>query len=130
MSLREAELARSERARRSHSKQHKRTKQRTKRASSLDAPLSMLLDTQVMRFREWCRLNQFSERTGRRILASGNGPAVVQLTSKIIGVTVAADRAWKASRVRGGDVGARRRSRRGNEKARPNLRGPGAPGAF
>jgi hypothetical protein len=98
MSLfREAE--RSHRARRSHIKQHHK---RRERASSFDAPLSMLLDTQVMRFREWCRLNQFSERTGRRILASGDGPAVVQLTDKIIGVTVAADRAWKASRVRGG----------------------------
>src|SRR5262245_821033 len=96
MSLREAELARSRRAQRS--KQHKRTE----RASSFDAPLSMLLDQQVMRFREWCRLNQFSPRTGRRILASGEGPAVVQLTDKIIGITVAADRAWKASRVRGG----------------------------
>jgi hypothetical protein len=94
MSL-QAELARSHRARRSHSKQVKRKK----RASS-DAPLSMLLDTQVMRFREWCRLNQFSPRTGRRILASGDGPAIVQLTDKIIGITVAADRAWKAARVR------------------------------
>jgi hypothetical protein len=95
MSLPEAGLARSERARRSHSKQVKRKK----RASS--DPLSMLLDTQVMRFREWCRLAGFSERTGRRVIASGNGPAIVQLTDKLIGVTIAADRAWKAARVRG-----------------------------
>ena len=72
MTLREAE----------RSKQHKQTNQRSKRASSLDAPLSMLLDTQVMRFREWCRLNQFSPRTGRRILKSGDGPAVYLRSSR------------------------------------------------
>jgi len=98
MTLREAEVSRSQRAKRSHAKQVKRSE----RAASFGPPLSMLLDTQVRRFREWCRLNQFSERTGRRILASGDGPAIVQLTDKIVGVTVAADRAWKASRVRGG----------------------------
>src|SRR5262245_28282155 len=97
MSLRESELARSRRAQRSHAKQRKRSE----RAASFASPLSMLLDTQVMRFREWCRLNQFSERTGRRLLKSGDGPAVVQLSARMIGITVAADRAWKAAHVRG-----------------------------
>jgi len=87
-----SELTRS-RARRSHTKQHKQAKR--------DAPLSMLLDSQVMRFSEWCRLNQFSERTGRRLLASGNGPDIVQLTDKIIGITVGANRRWQEARVRG-----------------------------
>ena len=34
-------------------------------------PLSLLLDSQVLTFREWCRLNRISARTGRRVLASG-----------------------------------------------------------
>lgn len=58
------------------------------------------LDTQVLTFAEWCELNSFSLRTGRRILRSGNGPVVTQLSSRRIGVTVANDRAWKSSRER------------------------------
>jgi hypothetical protein len=60
----------------------------------------MLLDAQVLTFHEWCRLGRFSARTGRRILNSGNGPTVTELSPKRIGITVANDRAWKASRAR------------------------------
>jgi hypothetical protein len=63
-------------------------------------PLSMLLDSQVLTFGEWCRLNRFSKRTGRRILNSGNGPIVTQLSARRIGVTIGNDRIWKASRER------------------------------
>ena len=63
-------------------------------------PLSMLLDSQVLTFDEWCRLNRFSKRTGRRILNSGNGPIVTQLSARRIGVTVANDRIWKSRRER------------------------------
>jgi hypothetical protein len=97
MTLRESELARSRRARRSHDKQQQR-KQRKRRA--LDAPLSMLIDEQVLTFFEWCQLNRFSERTGRRILASGDGPVVTQLGPKRIGVTVANNRRWQQTRAR------------------------------
>jgi hypothetical protein len=58
------------------------------------------LDSQVLTFHEWARLNRISERTGRRILNSGSGPVITQLSAKRIGITVAADRAWKASRER------------------------------
>jgi hypothetical protein len=63
-------------------------------------PLSMLLDSQVLTFAEWCRLNRFSKRNGRRILSSGKGPIVTQLSARRIGVTIGNDRAWKASRER------------------------------
>jgi hypothetical protein len=63
-------------------------------------PLSMLLDSQVLTFFEWCQLNRFSERTGRRILNSGTGPIVTQLSPMRIGITVGNDKAWKASRER------------------------------
>ena len=53
-----------------------------------------------MTFREWCRLNGIGERTGRRILASGNGPVVTQLTEKEDGVTVANNRRWQEARAR------------------------------
>ena len=66
----------------------------------LEVRISPPLDSQVLTFDEWCRLNRFSKRTGRRILNSGNGPIVTQLSARRIGVTVANDRAWKAVRER------------------------------
>jgi hypothetical protein len=63
-------------------------------------PLSLLLDSQVLTFREWCRLNRISGRTGRRILASGVGPIVTQLSPKRIGITVGANKRWQQSRER------------------------------
>jgi hypothetical protein len=102
MSLLESELRRSRRAQRKHHKQHKR-----KHRSALDAPLPFLLregelhDEQVLSFAQCCALNGFSPRTGRRILASSNGPIVTQLSDKRIGITVGNNRAWQASRARG-----------------------------
>ena len=55
----------------------------------------------VLPFDIWCRLNNLSPRTGRRILASGNGPRVTQLSSNRIGITYADNRAWQESRARG-----------------------------
>jgi hypothetical protein len=57
-------------------------------------------DDECMSFKEWCRRNGISLATGRRILASGKGPPVVQLSSKRIGITFGSDREWKASRVK------------------------------
>jgi hypothetical protein len=95
-------LSRSRRATRSHQKQVKRQPKRSWTAvgSARTQPLSMLLDSQVLTFFEWCQLNRFSERTGRRILNSGTGPIVTQLSPMRIGITVGNDKAWKASRER------------------------------
>jgi hypothetical protein len=101
MSLRESELSRSHRAQRAHAKQQKRKhRKQNKNRSALDRPLSLLLDSQVLTFFEWCQLNRFSVRTGRRILRSGHGPPIVQLSSKRIGVTVGSNRMWQQSRER------------------------------
>jgi hypothetical protein len=60
------------------------------------------LDQQrILSFRQWCTLNSISERTGRRILASGNGPAVVQLSPRRIGVRVVDNDDWQRSCERG-----------------------------
>ena len=86
------------------SSQRKNRKQRSRslmqRPPVLDAPLTQLSDQQVLLFIEWCRLNRISERTGRRILKSGMGPAVVELSAKRIGITVGANRDWQQSRAR------------------------------
>jgi hypothetical protein len=103
MTLLEDEHRRSQRAQRKHEKQQRRRKRRRakqRRPSSLDQPLSMLLDSQCLSFLEWCQLNRLSERTGRRILKSGCGPPVVQLSTQRIGITVGANRAWQQSRER------------------------------
>jgi hypothetical protein len=97
MSLLEIEQRRSRRAQRKHHKQHKR---KQKRRSPLDAPLATANDAQVLTFFEWCKLNRIGERTGRRILKGGDGPAVVQLSARRIGITVGANRAWQAARAR------------------------------
>jgi hypothetical protein len=96
MTLREAELARAVRARRSHTKKVQR--------KSLKQPLSLqqphLLDEQVLSFRQWCQLNGIGERTGRRLLATGKGPVVTKLSDHRIGIRVVDNRRWQESRAR------------------------------
>jgi hypothetical protein len=55
---------------------------------------------EVLSFKEWCAINGFSERTGRRILASGTGPTVLQLTSKRIGIRRRDNAVWQDARAR------------------------------
>jgi hypothetical protein len=54
----------------------------------------------VLTFAEWCSLNGFSPATGRRILNSGTGPVIIQLSDRRIGITVGANADWQASRAR------------------------------
>ena len=107
MTLREDELHRSQRARRQHYRKIRRRNnqdirtQRSKRKQyALDAPLSVLHDDQVLTFFEWCQLNRFSERTGRRILKGPDSPKVTMLSPRRLGITVGNNRAWQASRAR------------------------------
>jgi hypothetical protein len=58
-------------------------------------------DDRVMSFSAWCELNGFSEATGRRILASGSGPRIIQLSARRIGIRVADNRAWQNRCARG-----------------------------
>jgi hypothetical protein len=55
---------------------------------------------QVLTFDQWCALNSFSPATGRRIVNSGNGPTIVKLSARRIGITLRANREWLASRAR------------------------------
>jgi len=54
---------------------------------------------QVMSFRDWCTLNNFSESTGQRLIASGQGPRFVRISEKRKGVTVGENRRWQQSRL-------------------------------
>jgi len=55
----------------------------------------------IMSFRQWCELNGISLSTGRHILGKGNGPTIIQLSARRIGISFAANAAWQASRARG-----------------------------
>lgn len=55
-------------------------------------------DDAVMSFREWICRNNISPATGRRLIARGDGPELIQLSANRIGITYGADRAWKAKR--------------------------------
>jgi hypothetical protein len=62
--------------------------------------VSECADDRVLTFGAWCELNAISADTGRRIIRSGNGPRVVQLHKRRIGITVAANREWQQARER------------------------------
>jgi hypothetical protein len=57
-----------------------------------------LNDHQVLTFQQWIALNGISPRTGRRILNAPGAPIVTRLSPRRIGITVANNRAWQASR--------------------------------
>ena len=80
-----------------HSRRGTKTAMR-KRVLALDAPLMSLTDDQILSFVEWCRLNRISERTGRRILDGPDGPLIVRLSPRRIGIRVAANREWQQAR--------------------------------
>jgi hypothetical protein len=69
----------------------RRVAAQSERARSVD-------DDRILSFRQWCELNGFSRDTGRRLRKSGAGPVFTQLSDRRIGVTVANNRAWVASR--------------------------------
>ena len=60
---------------------------------SLPHPDDDVVDT----FKQWCIDNGFSEATGRRLLASGRGPAIVRLSTRRFGIRRKDNRAWLAA---------------------------------
>jgi hypothetical protein len=85
-----------------HAEQRRlRRKRKQPRQSALAAPLATSHPDQILTFLEWCRLNRFSERTGRRVINSGTGPVVTQLSAKRIGISIANNAKWQASKARG-----------------------------
>jgi hypothetical protein len=54
----------------------------------------------ILTFNDWCLLNGFAARTGRRILHGefGPGPIVTRLSPRRIGISLANNAAWQQSR--------------------------------
>jgi predicted DNA-binding transcriptional regulator AlpA len=55
----------------------------------------------VLSFRQWCDLNGISKATGRRILNRGEGPPILRLSVRRIGIKESDNARWQASRTRG-----------------------------
>jgi hypothetical protein len=53
----------------------------------------------VFSFKEWCSVIGVSERQGRVILASGDGPVVTRLSDRRIGITRKHNQEWLQSRA-------------------------------
>ena len=81
-------------------KQRRRTKRRTRKIERQSARRALNSPDQILNFKRWCQVNDVSPRTGFRILASDDGPTVTQLAARRIGITIAANAAWQASRAR------------------------------
>jgi hypothetical protein len=93
------------RGRRKEAQHARRNKQKRRKpiqpkTSSLDAPLATAHPHQVLTLFEWAQLNRISVRTARRIIASGNGPTITQLSTHRVGITIANNAAWQAARAR------------------------------
>jgi hypothetical protein len=72
----------------------------TSAALSHERPISTRDDCRVLSFAEWCEINNLSVWTARRIIKSGQGPKVLQLSDRRVGITVRANREWQQSRER------------------------------
>jgi predicted DNA-binding transcriptional regulator AlpA len=72
---------------------------RTPRRDATPAALPVIHhESQVLRIPEWAVLANISLRSARRLIASGEGPKVVRISSRLIGVTLASHKAWVAAR--------------------------------
>jgi predicted DNA-binding transcriptional regulator AlpA len=59
----------------------------------------------VISLAEWAKLACISPRTARDVIARGDGPKVVQLSNKRIGIRVCDHREWLAARTRNSTAG-------------------------
>jgi predicted DNA-binding transcriptional regulator AlpA len=60
------------------------------------------LEDRVMSFSQWCKLTDISIATGRRLVASGEGPRILRLSARRIGIRLSDHRAWLEARSQQG----------------------------
>jgi len=86
------------RAKRSYNrKQAQRTRRRTARIREQSVLHAV---DRVLTIKMWALANSLSFSTARRIIAEGNGPKVVRLSERRIGIRESDNRAWQDARVR------------------------------
>jgi predicted DNA-binding transcriptional regulator AlpA len=57
-------------------------------------------DLRCLTVKQWATLCGFSYQTGKRLIAAGEGPTLVQLSAKRIGVRMIDVARWQESRIR------------------------------
>jgi hypothetical protein len=77
---------------------------RVRREAAREASTDFTNDNQVLTHTQWCALNNFSGATGKRIIASGEGPPIIRLSARRYGISVGANRKWQLSRTQSGMV--------------------------
>jgi len=55
-------------------------------------------DEMVLTLSEWFAVNRISPATGRRLIRSGKGPTITNLSERRKGVTVGNNRKWREAR--------------------------------
>lgn len=61
--------------------------------------VSYIEGDRVLSLAEWYQLNGFSRATAQRLIARGEGPRIIRLSARRIGIRVSDHRAWQASRL-------------------------------
>jgi predicted DNA-binding transcriptional regulator AlpA len=64
-------------------------------------------DQRVLSLKEWAKLNGFSWMTGKRLIAAGEGPTVLQLSPRRIGIRMIDNARWQATRLRSAESAVR-----------------------
>jgi hypothetical protein len=80
----------------------RKTELRAKRLAERERYTQYDNDDQVLTFDQWCRLNNFSTTTGKRVLGSG-ACRYVKLSAKRKGITIRDNREYQQSRSHGGE---------------------------
>jgi predicted DNA-binding transcriptional regulator AlpA len=53
----------------------------------------------ILKFKQWCTDNGFSESTGHRLRRTGKGPQFIRISDRMLGVTEAENERWRQSRA-------------------------------
>jgi hypothetical protein len=80
--------------------QSKRRKSKIKSRIKPDVPPVEPHRDKVLTLAQWAAVNGFSIATARRILDSGDGPPLLQLSPRRVGIKESANAEWQASRAR------------------------------
>jgi len=57
-------------------------------------------ELKVLTIKQWAELNSLSFQTAKNMISAGDGPRIVQLTKRRIGIRVIDNRIWQEERLR------------------------------
>jgi predicted DNA-binding transcriptional regulator AlpA len=57
-------------------------------------------DQKVLTLKQWAALNGFSFMTAKRLMADGEGPQIIQVSRRRVGIRVIDNARWQQARLR------------------------------